>query len=51
MKAILTPYANFAMMGLSERKWKSFLRIVWGSGKTRTQKVAISAARSMNVRV
>ena len=51
MNEILTPYASLATMGLSERKPNSFLRTIWGKGKTRMQNVAISEARSMNVRV
>jgi hypothetical protein len=65
MKDILSPYAIFATMGLSERNWKRRLRTAYGRGNTRTQNVTIcggvsvvcwsvrerlaSAARSMNV--
>lgn len=41
MKDILSPYATLAMMGLSERNRKSFLRIVKGSGATSKQNVTI----------
>ncbi len=51
MNAIFTPYASLAIRGLSERKRNSFLRIVWGRGKTMRQKVAISATRRRKVRV
>ena len=51
MNAIFTPYATFAIMGLSERKWNSLLRIAWGRGETRRTNVTISAARRRKVRV
>jgi hypothetical protein len=38
-------------MGLSERKRKSLLRTLKGRGDTKTQKAAISDARSIKVRV
>jgi hypothetical protein len=41
MKEILSPYATLAMMGLSERNQKSFLRTVKGSGATSRQNVTI----------
>jgi hypothetical protein len=37
-------------MGLSERKRKSLLRTLKGSGATKTQKETISDARSKKVR-
>lgn len=49
MKEILIPYASFATVGLSERKRKNRFLMPYGSGATRMQKVAISAARSRNV--
>ena len=51
MNVIFRAYASFATIGLSERKWKNFLRTAYGRGATRTQNVAISEARMRNVRV
>ena len=49
MNEILIPYASLATIGLSERKWKKRFLMPYGSGATRMQKVAISAASSINV--